>query len=79
MKRLLVIISLPLLFALPLITRADDYIDDVYFSADVFLSEPDDATVHEPYYNKKAMQQIIFLDDTVNRQHPDTVRIVIKR
>ena len=80
MKRLILILLLPVVFAMPLITLADDYIDDVYYSADVFLASSDDATViTEPYYNKKAMTQIIFLDDTAAQQHPDTVRAIIKR
>lgn len=80
MKRLILIVLLPVVFAMPLITLADDYIDDVYYSTEVFLSRPDDATVvAEPYYNKKAMTQIIFLDDTAAQQQPDTVRAIIKR
>lgn len=79
MKRLIIIAFLPLLFALPFLAFADDYVDDVYYSSEVFLTRSDDA-VYEPYYNKKAMQEIIFIDDTTaQQQHPDTVRAIIKR
>ena len=86
-KRLLVIVFV-LLLSLPVFMLADDYIDDVYYSPEVELSNisttstpstPYSAPLHQPYYNKKAMQEIIFIDDTLTQQMPDTVRAIIKR
>lgn len=58
---------------------ADDYVDDVYYSSDAALSEQT-STQLRPYYNKKAMQEIVFLDDTLPEgAYPDTVRAVIRR
>ena len=69
------------LFALPLLTRADDYIDDAYYTPEIVLTATDTRDVpQQPYYNKKAMEEIIFLDDTTTGdQKPDTVRAIIKR
>ena len=77
MKKLFwVAILLAGLFSLPLLTRADDYIDDVYYSPEVVITTPSEQP-RRPYYNKSQMKEIIFLDndkDTVAGQMPDTVR-----
>ncbi len=82
MKKLFwVAILLAGLFSLPLLTRADDYIDDVYYSPEVVITTPSEQP-RRPYYNKSKMKEIIFLDndkDTVAGQMPDTVRAIIKR
>lgn len=58
---------------------ADDYVDDVYYTSDAALAEQTSAQL-QPYYNKKAMQEIVFLDDTLPvGAYPDTVRAVIRR
>ena len=76
MKRFLVAI----LFVLPMLMLADDYLDDVYYSPQAVLSQADEPEkVYEPYYNKKAMKEIIFLDDTTSAQPRDTVRAIIRR
>ena len=79
MKRLIIILLPVFLLSLPLLLLADDYIDDVYYSPEVELSNTADQPVRQPYYNKKAMEQIIFVDDTAMQQHPDTVRAIIRR
>ena len=82
LKKLFIGITLlAVLFALPLLTRADDYIDDVYYSPEVVITTPSEQP-RKPYYNKSLMKEIIFLDndqDTVAGQMPDTVRAIIKR
>ena len=79
MKRLTTILFLLTLVAVPLLTRADDYIDDVYYSPEVVIQSPAEQP-KKPYYNKNLMQEIIFLDDdTAATQMPDTVRAIIKR
>ena len=82
MKKLFwVAILLAGLFSLPLLTRADDYIDDVYYSPEVVITTPSEQP-SRPYYNKSKMKEIIFLDndkDTVAGQMSDTVRAIIKR
>ena len=78
MKRLTIILFLAVLAA-PLLTRADDYIDDVYYSPEVVIQSPSEQP-RQPYYNKNLMKEIIFLDDdTTATQMPDTVRAIIKR
>ena len=79
MKRLTVILFLLTLVTAPLLTRADDYIDDVYYSPEVVILSTAEQP-KKPYYNKNLMQEIIFLDDdTAATQMPDTVRAIIKR
>ena len=82
LKKLFIGITLlAVLFALPLLTHADDYIDDVYYSPEVVITTPSEQP-RKPYYNKSLMKEIIFLDndqDTVAGQMPDTVRAIIKR
>lgn len=57
---------------------ADDYVDDVYFSSDMAAAQASGKL--QPYFNKKAMQEIIFLEDTLPvTAYPDTVRAVIRR
>ena len=58
-----------------------EYVDDVYYwpaeerAKDVMAEEPAEVTTTEP---KKA--SVIFLDDSITRQNPDTVvRVIIKR
>jgi len=79
-KIFLAVTLLAVLFALPLLTRADDYIDDVYYSPDILLTEMEniDEADLQPYYNKKNMQEIIFIEDSTS-QRTDTVRAIIKR
>ena len=65
MKRLLGILPL-VLIVLPALTRADDYVDDVYYSPEVILeSSNSEADRMQPYYNKKAMQEIVFYEDSL--------------
>ncbi|MBO4621374.1 MAG: hypothetical protein J5635_01745 [Paludibacteraceae bacterium] len=79
MKKLLAAILLAGLFALPLLTRADDYIDDAYYTPEVVLTTTDTRDMpQQPYYDKKNMEEIIFLNDTTEA-HPDTVKAIIRR
>lgn len=82
MKKLFIGITvLAVLMALPLWTHADDYVDDVYYTPEIVLTTTDARDVpQQPYYNKKAMEEIIFLDDTASgTNRPDTVRAIIRR
>jgi len=56
-------------------TVADDYVEDVYFWADAAIGNAEEGVV--PNYNKHA-KEIIFIDDSVTAQHPDTVRAIIR-
>ncbi len=79
MKRLLAILALTLV-SLPTFMRADDYIDDVYYSPEVEKTQTTTTSdIRQPYYNKKAMVEIIFINDTADNRSTDTVRAVIKR
>ena len=51
-------------------SRADDYVEDVYYW-------DDGTTQMVPQYNTRA-REIIFIDDTAAVQHPDTVRAIIR-
>lgn len=45
--------------------NADDYVDDVYYSEDTALKEELSKSTLSPYYNKKNMEELIFLPDSV--------------
>ena len=72
MKRWLLFLSLISLAVVPCVI-ADDFVDDVYYSAEKEIKQSSTTT---PYYNKGA-REFVFLDDTTVA-HPDTVRAVIK-
>ena len=79
-SRLVIVTALVVLSAFPLGTRADDYLDDIYYTPQVVLAQTDERDqIHKPYYNKKAMEEIIFLEDTTAAQPTDTVRAIIRR
>ena len=72
MKRLLVIVSV-LMLSLPIGLLADDYIDDAYYTPKADLSSSSSPSPsgegrgeapHQPYYDKKAMQEFVFEADT---------------
>ena len=56
------------------LTRADDYVEDVYFWQD---SRTQEAGAIVPNYNRHA-KEIIFIEDSTTAQHPDTVRAIIR-
>ena len=57
------------------LTRADDYIEDVYYWQDSKSVSAGGNVV--PTYNKRA-KEIIFIEDSTTMQHPDTVRAIIR-
>ena len=61
---------------LPIILLADDYLDDVYYSptTEVMRVAESETVVHQPYYNKKAMQELVFIEDSVPAR--DSVNLI---
>lgn len=53
------------LFAVVGIVRADDYVDDLYYSELTALNEQLNSNQLTPYFNKKAMEELTFLPDTI--------------
>jgi hypothetical protein len=56
-------------------TKADDFVEDVYFWQDTRTQNAAEAVV--PSYNRH-VKEIIFIEDSVSLQHPDTVRAIIR-
>ena len=54
---------------------ADDYVEDVYYWADASTVATNGNLV--PSYNSRA-KEIIFIEDSLSAQHPDTVRAIIR-
>lgn len=69
-------IGLVLLALLPWALWADDFVDDTYYSPEVELSRTTEtgAPQHEPYYNKRAMQELVFVEDTIAPVATDTIQ-----
>lgn len=44
---------------------ADDYVDDVYYSETTALKEQLETANLTPYYNTKAMEELVFFPDTL--------------
>lgn len=59
MKRFLFLLLLPMVSA----AMADDYVDDLYYTEASALEQQLRSGELQPYYNKKNMQPIIFIDD----------------
>lgn len=55
---------------------ADDYVDDTYYwSGTTYVTQR-----HQPQQKKAKKNEVVFLDDSITRQNPDTiVRAIIKR
>lgn len=47
------------------VIRGDDYIDDVYYSAQTAFEEELKQSDLTPYYDKKKMQELHFVQDTL--------------
>ena len=56
-------------------TVADDYVEEVYYWPDATVQSADGSLV--PAYNPRA-REIIFIEDSMSAQHPDTVRAIIR-
>lgn len=56
--------------------QVDGFVEDVYYWQDNQIMNTEGTVM--PNYNKR-VKEIIFLEDSVSAQHPDTVRAVIKR
>ena len=54
---------------------ADDYVEDVYFWPDATVQWANGELT--PNYNPRA-REIIFIEDSVSKEHPDTVRAIIR-
>ena len=54
---------------------ADDYVEDVYYWDDASSRVSDGGLV--PNYNTRA-KEIIFIEDSTQTQHPDTVRAILR-
>jgi len=52
---------------------ADDFVEDVYYWDDSYLQQQQLV----PSYNPRA-KEIIFIEDSVSAQHPDTVRAILR-
>lgn len=59
-----------------LMTRADDYVEDVYFWSDAPAQDENGAIV--PNYNRR-VRELIFVEDSVSQQKPDTSVVLILR
>ncbi len=59
-----------------LVMRADDYVEDVYFWSDAPAQDESGAIV--PNYNRR-VRELIFVEDSVSQQKPDTVVTLILR
>lgn len=57
------------------VTQADDYVEDVYYWADI-KTQTQNGTVR-PHYNTRA-KEIIFVEDSLAEQKPDTVRAILR-
>jgi len=60
-------IFLFILLAVVVAVYADDYVDDVYFTPDMAVSDASSASAQalEPYYDLKNMEEIVFYTDSV--------------
>lgn len=56
-------------------TVADNYVEDVYYWPDASVQSANGSLV--PAYNPRA-REIIFIEDSLSAQHPDTVRAIIR-
>lgn len=67
-----------LLLTVAVLNFADDFVDDLYYRPQTELRKKlkEDKPV-TPNYNKN-VREIIFVDDTVSTQYPDTIRAIIK-
>lgn len=67
-----------LLLSVATVNVADDFVDDLYYQPKKDLRQKLSSNKPlKPYYNKN-VKEIIFLDDTTQNQHPDTVRAIIR-
>ena len=57
------------------LTRADDYVEDVYYWQDSRTQNAGEE--YAPSYNKRA-KEIVFIEDSSSIQHPDTVRALLR-
>ena len=56
---------------------ADDYIDDVYYSQQVAFEEELRQASITPFYNKKSMLELRFVEDTIPVSVADTALDVV--
>ena len=54
---------------------SDDYVEDVYYWSDSRTQQTEGTVV--PTYNPRA-REIIFIEDSLSLQHPDTVRAILR-
>jgi len=69
MRRLLFIF----LLCMGVAVLADDYVDDLYYSERTALEEELNSGTLTPYYNKKQMQELVFVTDSLPTQSADTI------
>ena len=56
-------------------SRADDYVEDVYYWEDAQTQKANGTLV--PTYNPRA-KEIIFIEDSSTINHPDTVKAIVR-
>lgn len=76
-RSFLIVLTCMSLLVTTTIVVADDYVDDVYYSEETIMEEILNSGKITPYYNKKQMKEVIFIEDTISSPQ-DTVRAIIR-